>query len=30
MINKKIEIYQMTTLDVLIEIKDFLGGGSDE
>lgn len=30
MINKIIEIYQMTTLDVLIEIKDYLGGGSDE
>lgn len=29
-INKTIEINQMTTLDVLIEINDCLGGGSDE
>ena len=30
MINETIEINKMTTSDVLIEIKDCLGGDSDE
>ena len=30
MINKTIEINQITALEMLIEMKDCLGGGSDE